>query len=117
MEMAMSLTPNEASVEAMRRVLAERFRQVNGEGWTTQHDDQYTEYQLARAAASYAMQSGLPDFVRDAHRKGHVAPPNVWPWEPEWWKPGKDNSIASKLRELEKAGALIIAQMEQLLRN
>jgi hypothetical protein len=37
----------------------------------------------------------------------------VWPWEqPDWWKPS-DNPI----RNLEKAGALIAAEIDRLIRK
>jgi hypothetical protein len=44
--------------------------------------------------------------------------PDVWPWEPEWWKPkwtpqaGRDGRI----RELVVAGALLAAEIDRLQR-
>lgn len=40
--------------------------------------------------------------------------PRYWPWEPGWWKPGKGNSYADRVRELVKAGALIAAEIDRL---
>jgi hypothetical protein len=36
----------------------------------------------------------------------------AWPWDKGWWKPTPDNRI----RELEKAGALIAAEIDRLQR-
>ena len=35
----------------------------------------------------------------------------LWPWNESWWKPTPDNRI----RDLEKAGALIAAEIDRLL--
>jgi hypothetical protein len=35
-----------------------------------------------------------------------------WPWNFKWWKPHPDNRI----RDFEKAGALIAAEIDRLLR-
>jgi hypothetical protein len=75
-------------------LLRERDRQINIEGWTAKHDDEHDGGELARAAACYA--------------SGH---PARWPWPLAWWKP-KD-----KRRNLVKAGALIIAEIERLDRK
>ena len=39
-------------------------------------------------------------------------PPDSWPWALGWWKPGTD-----PIRNLEKAGALIAAEIDRLLRK
>ena len=45
-----------AELEAFELLLAERIRQVDGEGWTPAHDDrERREGQLAAAGASYAL--------------------------------------------------------------
>ncbi|KAG0933899.1 hypothetical protein G6F31_016213 [Rhizopus arrhizus] len=84
---------------AARDVLAERQRQMNAEGWTLEHDDSYTDEQLARAAVCYALPQGDYEIPE---------PPEFWPWDPAWWKPGH------RRRELVKAGALILAEIERL---
>lgn len=87
------------------RLLKERARQELDEGWTAEHDDRETEEQLARAAACYALPSDhRPDI--------NNVPPADWPWPAPDWRPSPND----RLRELEKAGALIIAEMERLLR-
>jgi hypothetical protein len=86
--------------DAARDVLAERRRQVEAEGWTPEHDDQYTGCELARAAATYATCSHMEQLM--------LCGQPVWPWHPDWWK------RSSYRRDLEKAGALILAEIERL---
>lgn len=81
--------------QATRDVLAERRRQIEVEGWTTTCDDEHSAGQMARAAACYAAINSKPV-------------PSMWPWAPEWWKPRDDR------RNLIKAAALIIAEIERL---
>jgi len=78
-------------------VVAERARQVTGEGWDAAHDDSHKAGELAAAGASYALWTGTK-WV-DPNR----APP-YWPWSVEWWKPGDTR------RDLVKAAALICAE-------
>jgi len=76
-------------------ILRERLRQSDVENWTPEHDDKYTEGQLIRAAMAYA--SGTILF---------------WPedWDKGWFKP------TDEIRNLEKAGALIAAEIDRLKR-
>lgn len=85
---------------AAQDVLAERNRQITAEGWTPAHDDEHTFGSLASAAGCYAMYT-LAYPAGDPH-------PN-WPWDRAWWKPSQDNR-----RNLVKAGALILAEVERL---
>lgn len=86
----------EAITAAARDVLGERRRQIETEGWTPEHDDHHLPNELALAAASYVCAD-----------EGD-APPAIWPWDWSWWKP-KD-----RRRNLVKAGALILAEIERL---
>lgn len=81
-------------------VLAERQRQVTAEGWTPGHDDEYEHGELADAAGCYALSSELFDCAGE--------PPRPWPWPDEWWKP------TNRRRDLVKAGALILAEIERI---
>lgn len=90
----------DALTPAARDVLAERQRQISAEGWAPQRDDQYSDCELAAAAATYVL------CTEPAQLKLHGL--TVWPWRDYWWKPGKYR------RNLEKAGALILAEMERL---
>lgn len=82
-------------------IAAERQRQIESEGWDWSHDDEHQLAEMARAAACYALPAPL---------RGVGAVPNLWPWDEEWWKPG------DRVRELAKAGALIAAEIDRLLR-
>lgn len=63
----------------MQACIAERFRQVEAEGWSTDHDDRYRQGELARAGATYALYAGV--------EKRCGAAPGEWPWPDDWWKP------------------------------
>ncbi len=78
----------------MQAVIAERFRQIEGEGWSADHDDAHATGDLAAAGAAYAVSSA-------------AEPPRIWPWSPEWWKP------AGLRRNWVKSAALIIAEGEK----
>ena len=93
-------TQSDAQTAAARDVLAERQRQISAEGWTPAQDDQYTAGDMASAAACYASQG------RDHYPE--PGKPGPWPWAAKWWKP------STYRRNLEKAGALILAEIERL---
>lgn len=88
---------------AARDVLAERRRQVEAEGWTPEHDDQHDPGTLSQAAGCYIEWNGYENAVVP---EGAI--PINWPWAPEWWKPSDDR------RNLVKAGALILAEIERI---
>lgn len=83
---------------ALLDVISERQRQRAVEGWTSEHDDAYQNSELADAAACYAI---------NAHNQGFSTPAH-WPWAPDWWKQ------SGPRRDLVKAGALILAEIERL---
>lgn len=85
----------------MQAAIAERFRQIEGEGWSAEHDDQHALGDLATAGACYAESAGM--------EKDRV--PIDWPWDDAWWKP------AGFRRDLVRATALIIAEGEKFDRN
>lgn len=80
-------------------IAQERQRQMDAEGWTPGHDDKHTNGELAVAGACYALWG-----------KATVITPLLWPWSDEYWKP-KD-----QLSNLVRAGALIAAEIDRLLR-
>lgn len=94
-------------------VIAERRRQIESEGWTAEHDDQHQHGELAHAAASYAYAAGLSDSRR-ASISGNFSIANnsvareLWPFETSWWKP------TDRRRDLVKAGAFIVAEIDRL---
>ncbi|MGG7535338.1 hypothetical protein [Rhizobium sp. 12,4] len=91
-----------SETQAARDVLAERRRQIDVEEWATQHDDRYTNGELERAAAAYALISCRPVrwFVAD-----------IWPFSSKWWKP------RSHRENLIRAAALLLAAIERLDRQ
>lgn len=97
-------------------IAAERRRQVEGESWTSSHDDGHDSGELALAAACYAIESAGRSSVE--YRLGHAGGLEVnvdtaglyWPWTKEWWKP------TTEIRNLVKAGALIAAEIDRRLR-
>lgn len=93
-------------------IAAERKRQIEAEGWTPEHDDAHDKGELARAAAAYADHASR---FRDAKELGVAyatkATPPLWPWAPRWWKPKNPR------RDLIRAAALIVAEIERLDRS
>ena len=77
----------------MERILAERKRQVEKEGYTAEHDEMHSPADLVSAAACYF----------NCYESDNSPTPRRWPWEPRSWKP-KD-----RIRNLERAGALYLA--------
>lgn len=88
---------------AVVSVLAERERQQAEEGWTPEHDDEHCNGELAMAAVCYINETGT------VNRNG--GKPWGWPWDASWWKPN------ARRRNLVKAGALILAEIERLDRS
>lgn len=82
-------------------MLEERVRQVSVEGWTPEHDDEHSVGELAMAAACYALNAG------DEDPQYHQGLLKFWPWDAAWFKP------TTWRRDLEKAGALLIAAYER----
>lgn len=81
-------------------VLAERQRQISMEGWKPEHDDEYCNGELAMAAVCYINETGT------VNRNG--GKPWGWPWDASWWKPN------IRRRNLVKAGALVLAEIERI---
>lgn len=83
------------TIGALLDVCNERLRQKLEEGWTEEHDDEHVNQEMADAAAAYAY-SGV-----DAQ---------LWPmsWDAKWYKPG------NRRRDLIKAAALLVAEIERL---
>jgi hypothetical protein len=94
----------------MQAVVAERYRQIEQEGWSYDHDDEHDVGELARAGACYARCAGQPIGSGDpVLNHGYLS--MEWPWSSEWWKP------AGFRRDLVKAAALILAEGEKFDRS
>lgn len=108
----------EHSTKVLEEIAAERCRQVERYGWTPEHDDKHDNEELRMAAACYALGQtdvslsatvGVPFAGKPyAHVSGSR---QLWPWDREWWKPTK------RRRDLIKAAALIVAEIERIDRH
>ncbi|EAR6586254.1 ead/Ea22-like family protein [Salmonella enterica] len=98
---------------AVRDVIAERQRQISEEGWMSEHDDRYSCGELAGAAACYARYTNARGWVFPTNPTDYqsAGEPFDWPWDAEWWKP------TNPRRDLVKAGALILAEIERMDRS
>lgn len=79
-------------------IAEERKRQIEVEGWTSEHDAIHQDEELCYAAKCY---------IEAPHIIG--VPPS-WPWDLNWFKPNPDDRV----RELVKAAALIAAEIDRL---
>lgn len=92
-------TPSQATCD----VITERWRQVEEESWTAEHDARHDKGEIARAAACYALRpqaaqcAGIQEFIE-----------RLWPWDWSELEP------VDRRRDLVRAGALIIAKIERL---
>jgi hypothetical protein len=96
-----SLSQNqyETSKHIAQEFLDERTRQVKDENWSSVHDDAHSAGELARAAAVYAMAAWKLSVI------------DYWPWSTSWLK------LSNHRRNLVKAGALIVAEIERIDRE
>lgn len=97
---------------ALADIAAERRRQVEVEGWTPDHDDSHKSQDMALAAACYAAGSTFERPLnaqerRDLRTRAKFSK-GIWPWDKRWWKP------SDRRRDLVKAGALIVAEIERM---
>ena len=85
----------------IQAAIAERFRQIEGEGWSLDHDDKHNPGELAQAGACYLIHAGTESGTT----------PHDWPWNDGWWKP------AGYRRDLVRGVALAIAEGERFDRS
>lgn len=97
----MPLPPVEPSV--FGEIAAERRRQIEEEGFTPEHDDHHDDGSLVMAAITYAM----PRHLAFRLRKHSI---NTWPWQ-------DGCKFKGERRDLVRAAALIIAEIERLDRE
>jgi len=81
---------------------AERERQITVKGWTREHDDRHQNHEIALMAAVYAMPAShrSPAIMRE-----------LCPWDDVQIK--DPHTEEDRDRELVKAGALIVAELER----
>lgn len=95
------------AVQAVSDVLAERKRQVDPEGWTPEHDDAHPSGEIAAFAALYAMPPAARDWPALETGYGETFGAAMCPDD---WTP----KFGDRRRELVKAGALILAEIERM---
>lgn len=96
----------------LQAITAERERQIEGEGFLPDHDDNHRNAELAQAASAYAYPEGEGVTLLFQDFRGGVLFPASW--SALWWKPGQGAYFSGRKRELEKAGALIAAEWDRL---
>lgn len=97
---------------AVHDVVVERKRQVVQEGYTSEHDDAHDSGELAGAGAAYALNAAC--LLHPFNGTPIDEPPDSLVWEKEAWKP---NHGDNPRRDLVKAAALIIAEIERIDRK
>lgn len=98
----------DAPIEALFDLSNERNRQIHAEGFSLEDDDNYTKGELAKLAICYADHAA---FTAEGHPDYEFS--DMCRWLPgnidsKWWKP------TTPRRDLVKAGALILAEIERL---
>jgi hypothetical protein len=96
------------TADILSEIATERARQIGGEGWIPDHDDYHIMGELAGAAACYCLTS---NGVMRKEGPTSVDPKEFWPWEQSAFKPG------DRRRDLIKAAALVVAEIERLDRD
>ena len=86
-------------------IAEERKRQIEEEGYSWRHDDEETTHQLSDAAIVYATPAPLRYEIM-----------HKWPWDEKYFKPDRTYTYDGRIRELTKAGALICAEIDRLIR-
>lgn len=102
-------------------IAAERERQVTAEGYTPEHDDAHRLGEIAAAAACYAAPEAIYTLRQEVLDRGRAYKfRDAWPWSPSsdkrFLRREGDTQHASRIRDLAKAGALIAAEIDRLLR-
>ncbi|WP_025121765.1 MULTISPECIES: hypothetical protein [unclassified Serratia (in: enterobacteria)] len=92
---------------AIAAVVDERLRQVNVKGWTPEHDDEHVNDEIAAFAALYAMPEACRDWSAEETGYGEN-------WAEAICPNGWAAKFGDRRRELVKAGALILAEIERL---
>ena len=92
-------------IKSIELVKKERIRQITDEGYSWRLDDRYTTHQLSNAAIVYATPAPL------RYERMHK-----WPWYEKYFKPDRTYTYDGRIRELTKAGALICAEIDRLIR-
>lgn len=108
----------------VERIARERARQISEEGYDDVHDDEHGGSEIAMAAACYAASAADKRIYVMEEFAASVSFIDPWPWDERFDnRPYYGNvlqepeSDAQRIRMLEKAGALIAAEIDRLLRR
>ena len=113
-------------------IAEERKRQIEEEGWTSEHDDKHYDSEMADAAVCYAL-DGRRVIHWNTSKVKAIATIKLdrnllWPWDETWWKPeaksltesgapyGVEGWVKGRIKDLTKSGALIAAEIDRLQR-
>jgi hypothetical protein len=111
--------------DGVTRIADERRRQMGAEGYGEEHDDCHDQGELALAACAYAAPEPL---YACGSERGYFRFYDPWPWgeeddkrprteDDELLLNPKETLTSTRIRLLEKAGALIAAEIDRLLRK
>lgn len=90
----------------------ERARQIDKEGFDVDHDDRHSDGSLPMAAMCYCMAASVAARTNPSEEQYKTTPKaEFWPWSLLWWKPKNPR------RDLIRAAALIVAEVERLDRS
>lgn len=111
--------PSENALSGVERIAQERTRQLLEEGYTQESDAKLPDGSLAMAAVCYAMDEQL--YFKEEFAGGFKLK-DPWPWEHDYDKRlhngnmvRYDLSRVERIAQLTKAGALIAAEIDNLL--
>ena len=109
----------EAKLTGVERIAAERKRQIEEEGFDAAHDVQHANGSMSAAAVCYA--SDEPVYIQDKLANGCTFL-DPWPWEIQFDKRPHEGNVVrydttfeERVALLAKAGALIAAEIDNLL--
>ena len=93
-------------------IAAERQRQIDVEGWSSEHDDEHDQGEMIDAGICYAGMAAclVSDNYSDVEAREILL--ETWPWDMEWWKPSDDT-----IRNLVKSAALLASEIDRLQRK
>jgi hypothetical protein len=99
---------------AIEMIAAERERQITEKGYSPEHDDGHRDRELSAAAGSYALHAAgfasIPHIEGDNLNFDTIT--SIWPFDEYEF-----NGRTEQMDALVKAGALIVAEIERLLRQ
>lgn len=100
----------------IEQIAKERRRQISAEGWSSEHDDTHVMGEMNRAAQCYAEVARR--ILKGNSEEYVVLAGESWPWDRSWFKPFSGGSARmDAILALKKAGALIAAEIDRVLRQ